>query len=351
MPVQIIDTLDPLRQIVRFQTSAVYELVIGLKSLFRPTSWQVSWAERARTELAGPLLAELTFLYQNFNEGDIYIELPVDYADHNDVRGFFDYVRRLPEAEFLFYLTGRVIAPAEMVDLIDQPDSLRQTLDLIGVNLGWNARMFAPILDDLPGFRMRLLAAWEATWERFFAREIEGFFSIWESGMADKRRLLEREGGAGLLAKTTGRAQLPPDVPPGVPVREIIMVPVYLLPSPAIRFYGYGNMTVLFDPLYSEERRQSVEGAQEEATLILKALADKTRLEILRLIATHDGRLHGKSIAQRTGITASAVSRHLKLLKESNLVGEEQHRNVTLYHIRRETLAQLPERLFRFLDG
>jgi DNA-binding transcriptional ArsR family regulator len=110
-------------------------------------------------------------------------------------------------------------------------------------------------------------------------------------------------------------------------------------------------MTVLFDPLYSEERRQVIDGAQEDATVILKALADKTRLEILRLIAIHDGRLHGKSIAQRMGITASAVSRHLKLLKESNLITEEQHRNVILYHIRRETLAQLPERLFRYLDG
>lgn len=351
MPVQIIDTLDPIRQMVRFKTSAVYELVVGLKSLFRPTRWQVAWAERARRELPGPLLAELTYLYQSFNEGDIYIELPVDYPDHDNVPGFIDYVRRLSESDLLFYLTGRIISPLEMADLIQQPESLGKALDLIGVNLGWSARSLAPILDDLTAFRDRLAAAWEETWTRFFSHEVEGFYSIWEPGMAEKRRLLEREGGAALLAKTTGRSQLPPDVPPGVPIREIVLVPVYLLPSPAIRFYGYENMTVLFDPLYSEERRQVIEGAQEDATVILKALADKTRLEILRLIAIHDGRLHGKSIAQRTGITASAVSRHLKLLKESNLITEEQHRNIILYHLVRETLAQLPERLFRYLDG
>lgn len=351
MPVQIIDTLDPVRQMVRFRTSAVYELVVGLKSLFRPTRWQVSWAERGRDALGGSLLAELTDLYQGFNEGDIYIELPVDYPDHDNATGFLDYVRSLSESEFLFYITGRIISPPELAELIQQPQSLGETLDLIGGSLGWGARLYAPILDNIAAFRDRLVVAWEAAWTRFFAHEIHGFFSIWEAGMADKRRLLEREGGPGLLAKTTGRAQLPPDVPSGVPIREIVFMPVYLLPSPAIRFYGYGNMTVLFDPLYSEERRQNIEGAQEDATVVLKALADKTRLEILRLIAVHDGRMHGKSIAQRTGITASAVSRHLKLLKESNLITEEQHRNVTLYRIRRETLSELPDRLFRFLDG
>jgi DNA-binding transcriptional ArsR family regulator len=349
MPAQIIQTLDPLRDLIRFRTSAIYELIIGIKMLFKPTRSHEAWAGRVHARLPAALLSDLSYLYQSFNEGDIYIELPVDYDDHGDVPGFFEFVRSLSDTDLLFYLIGRIISRGELANLSHNPESLLHALDLVGTAFGWNPRTLVPILSDLPAFRSRLADAWERYWEVFFREEVPYFAPVWESGLADRRRILEHEGGNALLEKTTGLFTLPSEVPAGAPIRDIVFIPIYLMPAPAIRFYGYGSMTILFDALYSEERRAAVENAREEATAIVRALGDETRLQILRLIALYDGRLHGKSIASRMGITPSAVSRHIKLLKEGKLIAEEQRRNTIVYRFRRDSVAQLSQILLNFL--
>src|SRR4051812_3055617 len=108
MPFEVIDSLDPLTKLVEFKTSAVYELVLGIRTMLNPARRHEAWAEHASSRIAPKLLAELTALYQEVSDGSMYLELPVDYADHSDVPGFFQYVRDLSDAEFIFYLLGRI---------------------------------------------------------------------------------------------------------------------------------------------------------------------------------------------------------------------------------------------------
>lgn len=352
MPFEIIDSLDPLASLVEFRTSAVYEMVMSARTLIKPSHHQEAWAARAAASLSPDLLEELTFLYRNFCEGNVYLELPVDYADHNNVPGFFEYVRQLSDTDFVFYLVGRNISRDELAQLIADGDAIRAALAARGEQCEWYGQCLDPILADIPGFRDRLAHAWQTYWTVFFQNEVAGFEPKWAVGLQDKKSILEREGGRGLLEKVTGRSDLPPELPPGMPITSITFTPVCLLQSRVYLFFGYGNVTILFDPQYTEERKLAIEQAKDEAMATLKALNDQTRLEILRMIAqARKGHPHGKIIAEKLGISASAVSRHLALLKEGDLIAEEPLKNLIAYHFKSETLADLVDKLLDYLNS
>lgn len=76
----------------------------------------------------------------------------------------------------------------------------------------------------------------------------------------------------------------------------------------------------------------------------LKALAEPRRRAIIRLV--WDGELAAGEIADHFDVTRPAVSQHLRVLKEADLVSERRDGTRRLYRARPETI----EDLHRFLD-
>jgi len=162
--------------------------------------------------------------------------------------------------------------------------------------------------------------------------------------------LLARLGGAGLLEHVTGKSELLPPLPEEYPVTDIVFIPVYLMPSSVYMFYGYGNITVLFNSERTEARLAELERNKQQLVSIFKALADGSRLDILRLIMHHGDQMHGKRIANKLNLSASAVSRHLAQLKEAGLIVEETQDNRTFtYKIQENAISTLPDTLFDVL--
>ncbi|HID05597.1 MAG TPA: ArsR family transcriptional regulator, partial [Armatimonadetes bacterium] len=115
-------------------------------------------------------------------------------------------------------------------------------------------------------------------------------------------------------------------------------------PAPIYVFYGYGNITILFDSERTEARVAEIERKKEHALAVLKALGDRTRLEILRLIAQHEDQINGKRLAAKLKLSPSAVSRHLAQLKEAGLLVESSPDNRAItYRLQREALTGLPD--------
>jgi DNA-binding transcriptional ArsR family regulator len=115
-------------------------------------------------------------------------------------------------------------------------------------------------------------------------------------------------------------------------------------------FYGYGNVTILFDSEMTEARLAEIERGKEQAINSLKALGDNSRLDILRLIAHSEGKIHGKKIAESLSLSASAVSRHLTQLKDAGLIAEESQDNRTItYRLQKDTITGLPDKLLDYL--
>ena len=66
-------------------------------------------------------------------------------------------------------------------------------------------------------------------------------------------------------------------------------------------------------------------------TSIFKVLSDKQRRDILVLLK--EGRLNAGEIAEKLGVTPAALSYHLKLLKDAELVMEYKNKNFVYYEI------------------
>ncbi len=77
----------------------------------------------------------------------------------------------------------------------------------------------------------------------------------------------------------------------------------------------------------------------------LKAIAEPRRREILRLV--WDAELAAGEIASHFDVTRPAISQHLRVLKEADLIFERRQGTRRLYRAKPETLAELRE----FLEG
>jgi len=71
----------------------------------------------------------------------------------------------------------------------------------------------------------------------------------------------------------------------------------------------------------------------------LKALADPTRREILNLLKA--GKLSAGQITEHFSITAAAISRHLSLLKEADLIDDTRDGKYIYYELNTSVLEEI----------
>lgn len=71
----------------------------------------------------------------------------------------------------------------------------------------------------------------------------------------------------------------------------------------------------------------------------LKALSDPTRREILNLLKS--GRLSAGEIADHFAITSAAVSRHLSILKEADLICDTREGKYIFYELNTSVLEEI----------
>lgn len=74
-------------------------------------------------------------------------------------------------------------------------------------------------------------------------------------------------------------------------------------------------------------------------TNIFKVLADSQRREILTMLK--DERLNAGEIAERLQITPAALSYHLKLLKNADMISEYREKNYIYYEINTTVFDEL----------
>lgn len=78
----------------------------------------------------------------------------------------------------------------------------------------------------------------------------------------------------------------------------------------------------------------------EELAEIFKALSDPTRLRLVKLLGDHQGALCVNALAHQLGVTQSAVSQHLRVLRQARLVQSERQGYHVHYSLDPDRLAQ-----------
>lgn len=85
-----------------------------------------------------------------------------------------------------------------------------------------------------------------------------------------------------------------------------------------------------------------------ELNILLKALADDTRYRLVGLLVSHDYCVG--ALAQHLDLSESAVSQHLKILREAGLVIGEKRGYYTHYRVDRELLREAAAQLQAIAD-
>jgi|GEM_PF-6872649 len=83
----------------------------------------------------------------------------------------------------------------------------------------------------------------------------------------------------------------------------------------------------------------------KEQARILRAIGTRSRMEIIEVLK--QGPLDVGDLAERVGISQSAVSQHLKVLKGLNLVSDQRHSYFIAYSLNPGAFRQLEEMMIR----
>lgn len=76
---------------------------------------------------------------------------------------------------------------------------------------------------------------------------------------------------------------------------------------------------------------------------IMKALSDETRYKMLKLLLKHDFCVG--ALAIRLNTSESAVSQHLKVLRNANIVKGDKRGYYTHYYVDRKVLEEVAEQI------
>jgi ArsR family transcriptional regulator len=81
------------------------------------------------------------------------------------------------------------------------------------------------------------------------------------------------------------------------------------------------------------------EGYEVDKTVVLKAIADEKRMKILSLLLCHNYCV--RALARKLGLSESAVSQHLKVLRDAELLSGEKRGYFMHYNVNRDVLHAL----------
>lgn len=342
---------DPLTRMTDLQTSTIMEMLSGLQVLSHP--WKKGeWKEKAASVLGTPFMESLKNFYERYQIGTALIEIAIEFPDHHDVPGFISHVRTMPQQELAFYLLGRVY-PLEVVPEVVSRETIEKvitahrpdmSMEYIETPIDW--------ADAIEVMRTEATDLWTTYWDTFYKDYAASLKDFWEEANRELEDILFRSGGSELYRKFSSQGKLPPQIPEGMPYRVIRYIPVYHLPGSHVKYFGYGNITILYDCKRNTKYERSIEQAGQAAFQIARALGDEKRLRILKIISDHEFGMNGKSIAAKMDLSASVVSRHLSQLKKAGLINEksEDNRNIT-YRLNWKRIDEFSELLMLYLGS
>ncbi|HEY6150587.1 MAG TPA: DUF5937 family protein [Gaiellaceae bacterium] len=353
---------DPAESIA-FSYSPMLEAVLSLHVLTAPKhhALQHAWVRRARG-LPAPLrqeIAALRFAYDAF--------IP-EFLMPSPVSGYRGFEEELTELEELDETTLALGFLRPLWDHRGERDESLLRNEQVREHVRGRIRYLRadPALGELifdgprelaQRFRRLLVDYWESA----FAQEWEALEPRLAQTVADAGRRIA-DGGvyaylSGLspqLLINPARAEICRDLPheheveirPGA---ELVLVPsAFVWPHVRINCDAPWPPAIVHPAPFA--LAQSRPGfPPEDVVHVLRALADPTRLQALRLIAA--GERSTQELAPLIGISEAGLSKHLRQLARAGLVQSRREGYYVLYRIDPDRIGQLSEVVLRFVEA
>ena len=87
----------------------------------------------------------------------------------------------------------------------------------------------------------------------------------------------------------------------------------------------------------------------QELSEVFKVLSDPTRLRLVKLLSDHKGALCVNALARELNVTQSAVSQHLRVLRQTGFVKGERRGSSVHYSLAQDRLEQYTAQILETL--
>jgi len=351
MPLLVAPDAPSSAPAVNFLISPLYDMFISLSTMSHPGERHEQWAAEVKRDLSPGMREEADYFYGMFENR--LVELAVDYPDHYDVEGFFRYLETMTPEDFIFYATGRVMAPSEIASMASHPlRLLAALLKLYGGehrihDQGWRQALQI-LATEADATRTRLVRLLRTYWQNVYRDQVTRLKPRWEESARERTQSLGPDRLSAVQERFLANRGMPREFPEGYPLEKVLLVPSLFLNMSSMILYGYGQMVIIYDALTSDEHRNAMAHVQRRIVAVAKAMEDPTRMTILRAIAK-DKEYYGSRLAAKCGITPSSISRHMRVLRDAGLIKEINQDNRVMYELRRDTIEKLCEDLQEYL--
>ena len=349
---------------IGFACSPALEAILSLSVLIKPKHHPLhhDWARQTRRRLPREMkqgLADFRFRHMDHIPAGL---VPPAGSATLDFAADMERIRALPLDEqscsILRNLTG---APPETWCALDDPSIREQLLERAAEFGTPTVRLVNLGLDRPEVLVDTFLGMVELYWNVVFGEWWDEFGPRLEEARADGARALERGELWALLGSMHPRIAVDASqrefrirrahersitLTPGA---EVTFVPSgFLWPHLGLVNDTPEAVAVLYPATFaSYEAAPNPSG--ESLLPLLRALGDRTRLEVLKLVAERPRST--QELATLIGLSDPAVSKHLRVLAASGVVESRRDGYYRLYSLSRERIAPLSAMLLDFVDG
>lgn len=344
---------------IRWDIGTAYDFFISLAVLHDPARYglRAAWAAGMRSRLTS---ADRETLEQGIDTLHIAPPLRWIHTDVPEPRGARDALDQLAELEPIERLITFTVDPesdpgtAEMYRRIaedgvyDDGDVERAAEHARKYEKKTTRKQIAATFDiwtDAHSFGQRYLTALNSYYDVFFSEEEGRILPHLRDGLADAQALAERQPLEELLEVLSQGVRF------GDPLtaNQLTLVPSFWS-SPYIFFNGNdkGHMIIAFGARPATASIVPGEVVPDALINALKALADPTRLRILRYLSMES--LTPTQLARKLRLRAPTVIHHLAMLRVAGMVQVTVSKKEKIYGIRADGVSGVIGNLHEFLD-
>lgn len=336
---------------VTVETSACYDFVVSLRALFNPRTFvkQRRWAAAQLPRLPEPVRAKGRLLFGGFDTALGYgaarlipgLVDPVPSA-------LVDAVRSADPVELATYMldTGETSPErrSQFDAVLSGSGSLDEALD--GLAPGWAARC-RRVLDDPAGAQQELAEVLGAYLDRVYNEHLEMVTRLLAEAHPAAVRLLDVLPPEAAIEQLTGGYTFSADLG----LRRITLAPsVFIDPFMSTRVDESSGDALVIYPVVSDifDGYEPVP-ARDELVVSLKAIADDSRLSMLRLLAQRP--MYTADLVEQLRLAQPTVHHHLTQLRTARLVRQERDRHGMKYSLRPDAASALLRALQEWISA
>lgn len=359
-----------LKNRVRFMYSPYIETILSLQVLYDPHHHGalLPWVIRFKEKISPETYREIRYFGDNVREWLYLIDLALDLPDLGRM-SFEEVVRHiaaLPSADFVFRLLGEQVPPMEIEAACASPANMDIIYRRLEVTSPRRQEELARLFRAPGKVQEELCRFLQGYWKDYFEEEYHWVELILVKGVKDEAKRLEEESLPRFMARLSGglisrdkklRRSHPDHVvietasgPVELAIGELDSIALFpsLFVSPQSIFeLSEGRLIMSFSVPPGVYLRRDTLMPPEQLSRLLKTLADETRLKIMKLMM--QDRQCTQGLAVELGLAEPTISRHLKLLREADLISSEKEGNYIYYNLRLERIAELHMKILDFL--